>query len=975
MQPLPTFLIVALCWLSSGRALQINKATGAYEDIVVAIHPSVKYDERIIDNIKALFRSASSFLHQATRGRVHFGSVTIAIPDTWPARPQATATTASLFPVADVRVAAENPQYGDAPYTLQPRGCGERGEYIHLTPRFLSEMNDTIAEMYGSPAYQLVHEWAHFRYGVFEEYGDPESFRYPSLYCEFGMVRANTCSDRIKFTVYTDSGEPCRIYKGCRVSSKCKAQFAVNAQDPVTSSIMFMPYLEGVSEFCDNGTVPAKGKKHNAFAPNKQNHLCDRKSTWEVISSNEDFSSLPPADVGKVIEVNFKEVQKEKGAIGRIIFALDVSGSMDTANRIHHLRVAAAHFLQVVIPNGLELGLVTFSSGAYQLSTLTFVDTESRRMLVERVKNLRAHGGTCIGCALQQCLEMFKGNDDTRVQGSVIMLMTDGEENDSPYIADVIDQLIEEHVVVNTIAFGTQAEEKLEQLARRTGGKAFALRDGQSNIAAALESAFFDVTVSLLDDDRKPVVIFEESAILVDEQRFNVTIDGDVGNETKVTVLCNKASTLKPGTWTLVVLGRGGSEHVHVRVTSVAGGASADPVLVRAFVKRPEVQSADQAVIYAEVSKGPHAVLHARVTATVIRPKKPDPVEVEIFDDGLGADVTANDGIYSAYFTQFEGTGRYSVTARVVSGRYSVIAKGRKAAGRMQLGSGAIQGGKKGAVTSVMGTVEGIPLNRFVYVDEDIAVAEPWLVSSDDAPAFVRYAEGGSFRVSRNIDEASIPPGSINDLTVEDASIVDNSTRIIILSWTCPGAHLNSGNASRVVLRATTRLADLVDDFNSAVDISANATEHGIISAAAVGSKQTVTLCLPDELWSAAQNESRPDFYIAAKVWNQNGLQSVASNVVRVTFERPPLFRAVSGDWPWWLLFAIIATVLAVVAAIIAAAVCVIKRRKQRCKTSRTGYEKRPTPLSNNGDLPVASRPVAMIHNSRITATVISTRA
>lgn len=262
------FLIVALCWLSSGRALQINKATGAYEDIVVAIHPSVKYDERIIDNIKALFRSASSFLHQATRGRVHFGSVTIAIPDTWPARPQATATTASLFPVADVRVAAENPQYGDAPYTLQPRGCGERGEYIHLTPRFLSEMNDTIAEMYGSPAYQLVHEWAHFRYGVFEEYGDPESFRYPSLYCEFGMVRANTCSDKIKFTVYTDSGEPCRIYKGCRVSSKCKAQFAVNAQDPVTSSIMFMPYLEGVSEFCDNGTVPAKGKKHNAFAPN-----------------------------------------------------------------------------------------------------------------------------------------------------------------------------------------------------------------------------------------------------------------------------------------------------------------------------------------------------------------------------------------------------------------------------------------------------------------------------------------------------------------------------------------------------------------------------------------------------------------------------------------------------------------------------------------------------------------------------------
>lgn len=170
-------------------------------------------------------------------------------------------------------------------------------------------------------AYQLVHEWAHFRYGVFDEYGDPESDLYPSLYCESGMVRATSCSDRAEFTAYTDSGEPCRIYKGCRASSKCKVWFSPESEDPLKSSIMFMPYMKGVSDFCDDVDM-----KHNAFAPTKHNHLCGRRSTWDVIRSNEDFTNLPKADLGKDVKVNFKEVQKKEGyfrqsnlRVGRLI--------------------------------------------------------------------------------------------------------------------------------------------------------------------------------------------------------------------------------------------------------------------------------------------------------------------------------------------------------------------------------------------------------------------------------------------------------------------------------------------------------------------------------------------------------------------------------------------------------------------------------------------------------------------------------
>ncbi|KAK8788967.1 hypothetical protein V5799_021260 [Amblyomma americanum] len=824
------------------HGLRMNKDTGAYEDVVVAIHRYVEPDERIIENIKALFRSASALMHRATCGLVHFGSVTISVPDTWPARPQAAGTAASLFPVAAVRVAAANPRYGDTPYTVQPRGCGESGEYIHLTARFLADMNGSIAEEYGDPAFQLVHEWAHFRYGVFDEYGYPESSRYPSLYCESGMVRASTCSQQLKFSAFTESGERCRIYKGCRVSSKCKTRFSPKGGDPVTSSIMFMPHVEGKLKFCDK-------TRHNAFAPNKHNHLCNRKPTWEVISGNQDFINLPRGDLTRNIEMTFHEVQNKDGVLGEIVFALDVSSSMGNANRIVHLRAAATHFIEVLVPDGLKVGLVTFSTSAADAFPLAPLRRRERERLVEIVKRLGPGGSTCIGCALRTALEMLTANN-RRADGSVIILMTDGNENHAPTMADVMDELVSAGVLVNTIAFGMKADRKLEELALRTGGKPFALRDGQSNVATALESAFLDSTITLLDYAQRPVVVFDGAAKVGNESRFPILIDADLGNRTTITVTSDRASAVKaelrypdgkpfsdclklgpevvgssltykipgiatPGTWTLVVSRSGGSSEVdvHVRATSFASDPKGEPVMVRAFLKRTEVSRAADAVVYAEVTKGSRFVLHARVTATVIRPQEPHEVQVKLLDDGLGSDVTADDGIYSGYFTQFGGVGRYSVSARVVSADDSIIVSGRMASG-------------------------GLPARQ----------------------------SSGTCRA------------------VEAA-------------------------ASRLELRASQFLGDLISNFESAPKITAILDDEDDNDAGgasrggrnfppgAAGSRQWRQVYLPNALLYSygRKGHSLPHFYVAAVVWNADGLNSSLSNVARITFERPPTIAELSA--------------------------------------------------------------------------------
>lgn len=62
-------------------------------------------------------------------------------------------------------------------------------------------------------------------------------------------------------------------------------------------------------------------------------------------------------------------------------------------------------------------------------------------------------------------------------EGGVILLITDGEENEAPYIDVVLPSIVSQGVVVNVIAYGDKASDKLENLAHATGGTATIFRD------------------------------------------------------------------------------------------------------------------------------------------------------------------------------------------------------------------------------------------------------------------------------------------------------------------------------------------------------------------------------------------------------------------------------------------------------------------------------------------------------------------
>ncbi|UYV76173.1 hypothetical protein LAZ67_13002938, partial [Cordylochernes scorpioides] len=211
-------------------------------------------------------------------------------------------------------------------------------------------------------------------------------------------------------------------------------------------------------------------------------------------------------------------------------------------------------------------------------------------------------------------------------KGGMIVLVTDGEENRDPRILDVTPSIQKAGVTVNAVAFGDKASIHLEQLIKATGGVGFYFNTTE-NTTAKIDMAFLSSMTSQYDVKEQPVTVIW-------------TMD------------CRHQSTSLTAVFWVV--------------TSEPKDSKNQPVRLKSWIGDLELTFPKVARVYAQVSKGYQPVLGAHIVATVDRPMG-SLVDIVLLDNGAGADGTRNDGIYSAYFTQFNGDGRYSVVAQVVN--------------------------------------------------------------------------------------------------------------------------------------------------------------------------------------------------------------------------------------------------------------------------------------------------------------------
>ncbi|XP_075729230.1 calcium-activated chloride channel regulator 3A-1-like isoform X2 [Rhipicephalus microplus] len=384
---------------------------------------------------------------------------------------------------------------------------------------------------------------------------------------------------------------------------------------------MFMPYVPNVSHFCDstNGV-----RRHDPHAPSEQNAICQGRSTWEVISENKDFTNLARANMSKTIEVTFEETQHRDDLPPRVVLVLDLSRRMKGNNRMSFLKEAAKRYVQDIADESKRLAIITFSSTAAVRHPLMSVNVSTRPSFLNAVNDLRAAGPACIGCGLQQALQVLNSTDETP-QGSMILLMSDDEENRKPKLYDVLPELTAAKVGVSTMAMGASADHQIEKLATMTGGKAFYFPALQRNTAILMKIAFEDST---------------------NEEADNAYV--------------------RDGEWTIRLESPSLQEvEVNIQVKSQAKDLNDKPIRVTTLLDTLQVVKPHEAIIYAEVTKEYKIVLDATAVAEVIGPNSPNKTVVPLHEDGDDPDLRKNDGIYSGYFVQFTGKGRYVVTVYV----------------------------------------------------------------------------------------------------------------------------------------------------------------------------------------------------------------------------------------------------------------------------------------------------------------------
>ncbi|XP_053247826.1 calcium-activated chloride channel regulator 1-like [Podarcis raffonei] len=810
-------LLLVLQFLRGATGTMVKLNNGGFEDIVIAINPAVAEDNKIVDNIKDMIKEASAYLFSATEQRFYFKSVKVIIPLTWAPKPEYERVTIESYDKADVIVAEPYLKYGDDPYTLQYGGCGEQGRYIHFTPNFLT--NDSLHAVYGSRGRVFVHEWAHLRWGVFDEYNNDAPFYTTGI----KQAEATRCSAGVTGQ-YIFPISPGKTRK-CKVESRTQlyeagCQFIPDKTQTAQASIMYMQSLSSVTQFCNNSN-------HNMKATNMQNKLCNYRSTWEVIMNSTDFANstpitVPPPDP----TISFLQTQDRV-----LCLVFDVSGSMAWYNRINRLKQAAEIFLLQIIEAGSWVGIVTFNSIAQIKSDLQLISNDSVRQNLTTLLPTSAGGGTIICGGVRTAVQVFL-KKYPNAKGCEIVLLTDGEDST---VSSCFTEVRNNGSIIHTIALGPKAAKELEMLADMTGGLKFAATDSlDSN---GLIDAFTGISSGSGTISQQSIQLESKSHSVGSGRWFDgiVTIDKTVGNDTFFIVTWDTSiyppgiflidpkgkkyshnnfvidntnvrtarlsisGTAEVGDWEYSFMNTHQTEQIiSITVTSRPASVSVPPVLVKPYMNQDTNKYPIPMVVYAEISQGFLPVIGANVTA-IVEDESGKTEELELYDSGSGADILKYDGIYSRYFTSFTQNGRYNLKVRVQ--------------------------GKDKTVRLVRRQSQALYIPGFVENGE-IKMNSPRPEATEDEiqanlGSFSRVASGGSFVVSEVPNNPNaidvFPPCQITDLEVELAADDDE----FLLSWTAPGNDYDVGQAERYEIKMSENPLELRDaSFDSATSVN-----------------------------------------------------------------------------------------------------------------------------------------------------------
>ncbi|XP_035223916.1 calcium-activated chloride channel regulator 1-like isoform X6 [Stegodyphus dumicola] len=670
--------IILVLLKSSVTNGKVTAKDGAYNDILIRFSPRVKAESGIslVKEIQKVLTDASEVLNTSIGLKI--SNVVFLLPRIWDvsnwtvgkATPQHTHLPPDIF-VENL----PNSAYGNYPFTLQYGGCSVPGRYIFIQENFLTAKEEF-------PKGKLfAREWLKFRYGVFDEHGFEADKMYPLYYKVAGEpdIQITNCIHPPAEYYFKKGNEDCILSVDEQTGlpdmlpSECRILIEEKSANLVTSSLMyFHTNLTQVSKICGDENHP-----YNSRAPNKQNTLCNGRSSNEIVQLSSDFQLTEQSTE----EITFAYVQEEDPTV--------IIVWQNTGNLYEKKEAITGSVLRLLndLPKRSKAGLYWFTNTVhierYLNDSSPWPSTISSNFISEETP--------CITCALNDVV-----NTDTQY-----------------------------------LEYG-----KLLKIRRHDNAASFTLRLSRPVELQSLSCKVHDTTV-LLKPETSSSFSFEAQA---DE------------------VVCTLQSEKLEPVLTQIQMISDPNEYfenfVWIRDTTLSDSSIQMPV-----------------IIYAQIMCGGQPVQSAGVKAEVIRPSGHKSI-LDLLDDGLGdPDITANDGVYSRYFTDFDDKGEYKVTVTATDNNRHA-----------KVGQNGVQPCCGSNVISDTG-----PLRAF---QETVNL---------------------TFKSITVKPRAGYKPSKIFDLRIIRYDI----PYFLALQWTAPGAEADRGNATKYILKSFYSRDDAINKFDS----------------------------------------------------------------------------------------------------------------------------------------------------------------
>jgi len=365
---------------------------------------------------------------------------------------------------------------------------------------------------------------------------------------------------------------------------------------------------------------------------------------------------------------------------------------------------------------------------------------------------------------------------------------------------------------------------------------------------------------------------------------------------------------------------------VNLMITSdINNESKGKPIRVKSWVSDVNLTYQQVSKVFAEVTKDCLPVVRARVVATGYGPDGKEE-KITLNDNGKGADIHANDGVYTEYFTRYNGSGRYAIDVNVENTNDTRLNNGFE-----------FSRARAPVLPIVASEVESEePRSEFLLTDlrqvnevfESSAIyngnrnTETDYKSMDPVDDFERFDSAGTFVLNNWTPKDLIPPSRITDMSVVATNF---SARTVHLQWTSSGDDMNDGQAASIDLRYHYDSVFLVRTFEQS--FSDFVILNGSLNPPMAYEIHSVILQLPEEDSFSLLNSSK-NVYFAVRAIDEAKNTGQVSNAAFADFPTIEKLQIIEDNLIYYIIAIAVGSVIVIILIIIIIVKICSKKKK-----------------------------------------------